>query len=555
MSRLLASALFASGLLLPAVAAEYPGHPATSPQMTAADLSARDKAISDDAFEGRGPGTKNGEAAAQWIADELKRIGIKPGNHGSYFQNVPSVTITLDAPSSSFAIATPKGELKPKFADDVVFWSPRFASPDVDVKNSDIVFAGYGVTAPEYHWDDYAGIDVKGKTVVVLINDPGNEDAHPDPAFFKGRAMTYYGRWTYKYEEAARHGAAAVIIVHETRPAAYPWQVVKSSNGAAKMWLDAADKDMSMAPVESWVTLDTARQMFARAGLDYATLKAAADKPGFKAVPLTGETLTVHAHSTVQHMNTRNVVGLISGTKHPGDVFIYSAHWDHLGRKDQLPGDDKIYNGAVDNGMGVSMVLTLAEKFAHEKKPQRSVAFAFWTLEEQGLLGSQYFGEHPLWPRNHIVGVLNLDGGGPQPRAHNMEASGTGQSELEDVLKDALVTQNRILSPDPEPEKGHCTPSDHFPLAKGGIPAISPSGGRDLLVGGTAAGQKLADDYVANRYHQPSDEWRADWDLSGPAEDLRIYYIVGDTLANSDAWPNYYKDSEFRALRDKVMKK
>ena len=554
MLRRLAPALLASALILPALAVTWPGHPTTSPDITAADISARDKALADDVFEGRGPGTKPGEASAQWIADELKRIGIKPGNHGSYFQNVPSVTITLDAPSSSFSIATPKGAITPKFADDVVYWAPHFGSPDTDVKDSDIVFVGYGVTAPEYNWDDYAGIDVKGKTVVVLINDPGNEDAHPDPKFFKGRAMTYYGRWTYKYEEAARHGAAAVMIVHETKPAAYGWQVVRNSNGAQIMWLDNRNGNSNEVPIRSWVQLDVAKKMFADAGLDYATLKAAANKPGFKAVPLAGEKLTVHAHSTIQHMTTRNVIGVIPGTKHPNDVFMYSAHWDHLGRKDNIPGDDKIYNGAEDNAMGVSIVLDLAEKFAHDRKPQRTLAFAFWTLEEQGLLGSEYFGRNPIWPRNHIVGVINMDGGGPSPLARDMEGA-PGQSELEDALKNAVATQGRTVSPDPEPEKGHFYRSDHFSLARVGIPALSPSNGRDLVVGGKEAGQKRADDYVLNRYHQPSDEWKPDWDLAGTVQDTRALYIVGDTLANSDAWPNYYKDSEFRALRDKDMAK
>jgi Zn-dependent M28 family amino/carboxypeptidase len=554
MPRIAAPALFALAIALPAAAlAAYPGHPVTSPEITAADLSARDKAISDDAFEGRGPGTKNGEAAAQWIADELKRIGIKPANHGSYFQAVPAVSIALDAPASHLAFATPKGPLVPRFADDVVYWTPQFASPDVAVRNSALVFVGYGVVAPEYHWNDYAGLDVKGKTVVILVNDPGNEDPNPDPNFFKGRAMTYYGRWTYKFEEAARQGAAAAMIVHETRPAAYPWQVVRTSNGAAKLWLEVRDKNRSALPIQGWMTLDTAKDLFTSAGLDYAKLKAAADKRGFKAVPMTGESLSVAAHSAIDHLRTRNVVGMIAGATHPGDVVMYSAHWDHLGRKDNLAGADKIYNGAVDNGMGDSMVLELAEKFAHDAPPQRSLVFAFWTLEEQGLLGSEYFAEHPLWPRNHIVGVINLDGGGPQPRSHDIEASGTGQSEMEEVLKKAVATQGRVLTPDPEPEKGHFYRSDHFSLAKLGIPAISPSGGRDLLVGGKAAGQKLVDDYDNNRYHQPSDEWRADWDLSGPVEDLQAYYLAGKTLANGDFWPNYYKGSEFRAARDRDM--
>jgi Zn-dependent M28 family amino/carboxypeptidase len=544
-------------LLIPltaAIAATYPGHPTTSPDITAADLSSRDKAIADDAFEGRGPGTVAGEAAAQWIADELKRIGIKPANHGSYFQTVPAVSLTMDPKASGLSFATPKGVLAPKIGEGVTFFSPRYASADVAVKDSPVVFVGYGVVAPEYHWNDYAGLDVKGKTVIVLVNDPGNEDATPDPKFFKGRAMTYYGRWTYKYEEAARQGAAAVIIVHETKPAGYGWPVVRDSWGGANMFLESPKKNADQSAFQGWITHDTAIDLFHRAGLDYAALKAAANKPGFKAVPLAGVTLSGHSHESITPIKTRNVLGIIPGSKHPDDVFIYSAHWDHEGRKDNAPGPDKIYNGAVDDGLGDSQVLELAEKFAHEPPQARSLVFAFWTLEEQGLLGSQYFAEHPLWPRNHIVGVINLDGAGPQPRAHNLIASGTHQSQMEEVLAAALKTQGRVLSPDPEPEKGGFFRSDHFSLARMGIPAISPDGGDDLLVGGKAAGKKLSDDYTEHRYHQPGDEWRADWDLSGPTEDVAVYYAAGKALANSDMWPNYYPDSEFRAVRDKDMK-
>jgi Zn-dependent M28 family amino/carboxypeptidase len=534
-----------------AQSASYPAHPQTSPEISGADISARVRAISDDAFEGRGPGTVTGEASAAWIADELKRLGIAPANQGSYFQTVPAVSIAVDSGRSQFAFSTPKGKLTPKFADDVVYWTPQFSGPEVTVKNSDLVFVGYGVVAPEYKWNDYAGIDVKGKTVVILINDPGNEDAKPDPKFFKGSAMTYYGRWTYKYEEAARQGAAAAIIVHETKPAAYGWQVVRSSNSGKKLWLDAADKNKSKLPIQGWMTLDTAKDLFTRAGLDYAALKTAANKPGFKAVPMKGESLDVSAHSSVTSLKTRNVVGVIRGAKNPDDVVIFSGHWDHLGRNDAATGTDKIFNGAVDNGTGVAQTLELAEKFVHDKQPQRSIAFAFWTLEEQGLLGSEYFAEHPLWPKGHIVGVFNIDADGPSPLARDMEAPGTGQSELEDVLKKALATQHRVLSPDREPEKGHFFRSDHFSLAKEGIPAISPNGGHDLVKGGTAAGLKLADDYDAHRYHQVNDEWRADWDLTNPTEDTKAIYIAGTMLANSTQWPNWYPDSEFRAARDK----
>ena len=550
---LFAPALFLAAAL-PAFAAAYPGHPATDPEITAADLSARDKALADDAFEGRGPGTAKGEAAAAWIADELKRLGIKPANHGSYFQSVPTAGITLDAAGSHLTFNTPKGALTPKIADETVYWTPQYSSPYVKVTDSQLVFVGYGVVAPEYDWNDYAGVDVKGKTVVILVNDPGNEDAKPDPKFFKGRAMTYYGRWTYKYEEAARQGAAAAIIVHETGPAAYGWQVLRNSDSGAKLWLDAKDRNKSMVPVQGWITLDTARELFARAGMDYLAQKAAANSKGFRAVAMTGETLDAQTHSTISHLNTRNVVGIIPGSRHPGDVLIYSGHWDHLGIKPDATGADKIFNGAVDNGSGCAMVLELAEKFAHEKRPQRSIAFAFWTLEEQGLLGSQYFSEHPLWPRNHIVAVINSDADLPEGLAHDM-VTDIGQSELEDYLRDALATQNRVLAPNPTPEKGSFFRSDHFSLAREGIPAISSGDGHDMLAGGDAAGQALADAYTAEHYHQPSDEWRAEMDFSGPAQDTRALYVMGDTLANGDAWPNFYKDSEFRALRDKVMGK
>ncbi len=538
----------------PSLAGPYPGHPTTTPAINAADISARDKAISDDAFEGRGPGTKNGEAAAQWIADEMKRIGLKPGFHGSYFQPVPAVNITLEAAKSSLVFDTPQGQIAPKFPEDAVYWTPQFKSSDVTVKNAPLVFVGYGVVAPEYNWNDYAGVDVKGKTVVILINDPGNEDANPDPNFFKGKAMTYYGRWTYKYEEAARRGAAAAIIVHETAPAAYGWQVVRNSNSGNKSWLDAKDKDASMVPVEGWITLDTAKDLFKRAGLDYEDQKAAANKRGFKAVAMAGETLTAHTHSAISHINTRNVVGVVPGSKHPDQYILYTAHWDHLGIKPDVPGADKIYNGAVDNGMGDSSILEIGEAFAADKPhPQRSIAIICWTMEEQGLLGSQYFAQHPIWPLSHIVAGINLDANLPEGRARDMVVIGNGASDLEDMLADVLKTQGRTITPDPEPEKGAFYRSDHISLAKVGVPMLDPGGGYDLIDGGKAAGQALRDDYRIHHYHQPSDEWKADWDLSGPVQDMDALYTLGDELANSDKWPNWYAGNEFRAIRDETM--
>ena len=534
--------------------AQYPAHPVTTAAISAADLSARDKAIADGTFQGRGPGTAAGEASADWIAAEMQRIGLRPGNHASYFQRVPAVTITLDPAKSAFTFQTPHGILTPKFGDDAVYWTPHFARGEVRIANSPLVFVGYGVVAPEYQWNDYANLDVRGKTVLILVNDPGNEDAHPDPSFFKGKAMTYYGRWTYKFEEAARHGAAAAIIVHETGPAAYGWQVVRNSNSGARSWLDAADKNASMVPIEGWITLDTARDLFKRAGLDYAQLKAVANRRGFRALPLSGETLSVSANSTIAYMTTRNVVGVVRGTKHPGDYLLYTAHWDHLGVKPDTVGPDKIYNGAVDNALGVSSILEIAEAFTHSKPlPQRSIAFICWTMEEQGLLGSQYFAQHPLWPLKHIVGGINLDANLPEGRAHDMILVGFGSSQLQDLLAKVLAAQNRVIRPDPEPEKGHFYRSDHISLAKVGVPMLAPGGGYDLIDGGTVAGQAGIDDYRLHRYHQPTDKWNPNWDLSGPIADLNVFYEFGRELANSDFWPNWYPGNEFRAVRDRSL--
>jgi Zn-dependent M28 family amino/carboxypeptidase len=535
-----------------ALAASYPGHPVTTPDINAADISARDKALADDAFRGRWPGAPEGEAAAQWVADEMKRIGLQPGNHGSYFQTVPAVNIELVAAKSNLVFNTGKGVLAPKYLDDTVYNTAHYASDTIDVAKSPLVFVGYGVVAPEYHWDDYAGMDVKGKTVVILINDPGNEDAKPDPKFFKGKAMTYYGRWTYKYEEAARHGAAAAIIVHETIPAAYGWDVVRGSWSGAQLVLEAKDKNASTVPVEGWISLGTAKDLFKRAGLDYETQKKAANQPGFKALAMPGETLDAHLTSHIEHRNSRNVVGVIKGSSHPDDYFLYTAHWDHLGTKPGAPGTDTIYNGAIDNAMGVASILEIAEAMAHQK-PKRSVAFLAWTLEEQGLLGSQYFGQHPLWPLNHIAGGINLDGGLPQGHAHDLVLVGDGASELEIPLAKALKAQGRVISPDPEPEKGEFYRSDHISLAKVGVPMLYPNGGYDLVKGGRKAGQAIRDDYREHHYHAPSDEWRADWDMTGITDDMKVLYQIGEEVANSTTWPNWYPGNEFRAVRDKEM--
>ena len=345
-----------------------------------------------------------------------------------------------------------------------------------------------------------------------------------------------------------------MIIVHETGPAAYGWQVVRNSNSGNKLWLVAPDKNTGMVPIEGWITLDTAQDLFKRAGLDYGALKAAANKPGFKAVEMAGETLDVHAHSTFTLLNTRNVIGIVPGTRRPNEYFLYTAHWDHLGIKPDVAGPDKIYNGAIDNGMGVSSILEIGEAFVHSRPhPQRSIAIICWSLEEQGLLGSEYFAQHPLWPLSHIVGGVNLDGGLAEGHAHDLVLIGNGSSELEDILADVLKTQGRVISPDPQPENGGFYRSDHISLSRVGVPMLDPAGGYDLLVGGKEAGQAVRDEYRAKHYHQPSDEFDPNWDISGVIDDLKALKDLGARVANSDVWPDWYAGNEFRAIRDKTM--
>jgi Zn-dependent M28 family amino/carboxypeptidase len=550
--RIRIAAILAAALSLGAIAAapiDTPPHPETTGALTTADLNARVRAIADDRFEGRGPGTQAGERAAQWIADEMKRIGLKPGNDGSYFQSVPAVTIALDAAKSSFSIAGPDGEKRFAFADEAVWWTPQYDRADIRIERAPLVFAGYGVVAPEENWNDYAGLDVRGKVVVVLINDPGF--LTNDAMLFKGRAMTYYGRWTYKFEEAARQGAAGVIIVHETEPAAYGWQVVRNSNSGGLSYLDAPDMNKAMIPLRAWITYESAQALFSRAGLDYDEIKLAANRRGFRAVPLGQLTLSATMRSTVSRIGTRNVIGVVEGRTRPNEYLLYTAHWDHLGFKPDLPGPDKIYNGAIDNGIGVSSILEIAEAFVQsDTPPARSVAFLFWTLEEQGLLGSEYFAKNPIWPLKSIVAGINQDGSLPQGGARDMVIVGSGASELEDMFAQVLRLQNRVMTPDPEPEKGFFYRSDHISLAKVGVPMLYPGGGFDLRAGGTAAGQAAKNRYNESFYHQPSDEFDPAWNISGPLDDAIVLFTFGERLANSEMWPNWREGNEFRRIRD-----
>ena len=521
----------------------------TTPEITEADLRWRIATLADDDFEGRAPAAPGGIAASQWIADEMARIGFEPGYEGSYFQPVPLLEVTLDEEASSFDVAFEGEPLGLSMGEDVVFWTKR-ADAEVELADSDLVFVGYGVVAPEYGWDDYAGLDVEGRTVVMLVNDPGY--ANPDSGLFNGNAMTYYGRWTYKYEEAARQGAAGVILIHQTAPASYGWNVVSGSWTGAQLDLARAPGEGYFAAVESWVSEGRARQMFDLAGLDFDALTAAAAQPGFTPVEMTGLTASGSLHNSTRTMDSRNVVGVIPGTTHPDEYVIYTAHWDHIGIRDVAEGEDGIYNGAVDNATGTAAILEIGEAFM-ANPPERSVMILAVTAEESGLLGSAYYGENPIVPYDQSVGGINIDAILPTGLSRDVVVVGHGASELEDLLTAAAADQDRYIVPDPNPEAGYFYRSDHISLAKHGLPMLYADGGEDLREGGPEAGQAMGADYRAHRYHGPADEYSEDWDMSGMVQNTELFFDVGQRLANSTDWPNWYEGNEFRALRDAQM--
>lgn len=536
----------------PAPAAAEPAKPAAyafKDAIDAGDFAEHVKTLASDEFEGRGPGTPGEQKTVDYIKAQFERMGLRPGNGGSWFQTVPMMETTAD--ESTTASIDVKG--KPhalKFGSDMVIGT-RTGQPEVKVENSDLVFVGYGVDAPEQKWNDYAGVDVKGKTVVMFVNDPGFHAN--DATLFEGKRMTYYGRWTYKFEEAARKGAAAALIIHDTPGASYGWDVVKNSWSGAQYDLRVADDPAPRVPLQGWITGDQAKALFADAGLDLDALRAAANKRGFKAMPLPAK-LTVTLKSTIVEKESRNVLGVLPGTERPDEAVVYMAHWDHLGKHPDETGDN-IYNGAVDNATGVAGILELAERFAKQGKPKRSVLFAAVTLEESGLLGSKYYVAHPTIPLDRTVGVINLDAMSVAGRAHDLTVVGMGNSELEDVLKPIVEQQGRHLVQESTPEAGHYFRSDHFNFAKAGVPALYIDGGTDLLEGGTAAGEAAGKDYNEHRYHKPGDQYdAATWKLDGAMEDLAAVYQVGETLANGEGWPNWFTGNPFRAARDTMMK-
>jgi Zn-dependent M28 family amino/carboxypeptidase len=484
-----------------------------------------------------------------YLADAFERIGLEPGADGSFFQPVPLVDITVDPATARTVIAGGPRPLELAFGDDVVTWTTRVVETS-DVENSDLVFVGYGIVAPEHGWDDYAGVDVTGKTVVILVNDPGY--ATQDPEVFSGNAMTYYGRWTYKFEEAARQGAAAALIVHQTAPAAYGWETVRNSWTGPQFNLQPEDGNMGRVALEGWLTEESSRAIFEAAGLDFDAHTTRASAPGFRPVemPLT---LDAHVSNALRFSDSRNVVGVLRGSEAPDEYFVYMAHWDAFGTDAAIEsrGEDGIYNGALDNASGTAALLELAEAFATlPERPRRSIVFLAVTAEEQGLLGSKHYAANPLFPLSQTVAGLNMDGLSNFGATHDLFVTGYGLSELDGIIETAAVGQGRRIEPDSEPEKGYYYRSDHFELAKMGVPMIYPGPGIDHVELGPEYGEEQNDRYLAERYHMVTDEFDDTWDLSGAVADVQLYYAVGAEVASSDAWPNWNTGSEFRAIRD-----
>lgn len=504
------------------------------------------KELSSDAYEGRAPTTPAEDKTIAYIVQRFEKAGLKPGNKGSWTQDVPLVEITANN-VQPLVFTGGKQAVSLDYRKDMVIATYRVV-PKVAVKDSDVVFVGYGINAPERGWNDYAGLDVKGKTVVILVNDPDYKTPETK-GLFDGKAMTYYGRWTYKFEEAARQGAAAAIIVHDTYPAAYPWGVVQSSWTGPQLEQDTPGDHLDQSQAIGWMQLDKAKALFAAAGKDFDALSAAAAQKGFKAVPL-GVKASVSWENSIKKQASKNVVGILPGSVKPDEVVLYSAHWDHLGRCDAVNGDD-ICNGAVDNASGIGGLVALAEAHAKAGPAKRSLVFLAVTAEESGLLGSKFYAENPVYPLAKTVGGVNMDSLNVIGKTKDFVIAGAGKSELEDLVKPFVAAEGRVIVPEARPEAGGYYRSDHFSFAKLGVPMLYGESGDDLVNGGKEAGEKAAKDYTQNRYHKPQDEYNPAWDWSGSVSDLNIYYGLGRQLAEGAAWPNWYPTAEFRAIRDK----
>lgn len=502
-----------------------------------------------DEFQGRAPLTEGEVKTINYLRKEFEKIGCQPGNGNSYFQEVPVVEIATD-PKMELRI-TGRKRLRLRNVDEFLATTPK-AEKRVAIKNSEIVYVGYGIVAPEYDWNDYEGIDVRGKTVLMHVNDPGYATKNPD--LFNGSAMTYYGRWTYKYEEAARQGAACVFVIHDTGPAGYPWSVLQSGRVRPRLNIDIKDRDEPPCKIQAWMTTEAAKKVFASVDLDYDEQMRAAAERGFKAVALSLKaTLTLRNQTRVDR--SKNVIALLSGSERADEYVIYTAHWDHFGMNPELAGDN-IFNGAVDNATGTAALLELAEAFTKlPERPKRSIVFLPVTAEEQGLLGSAYYATHPVFPPEKTVAVINMDALNFLGRMRDITVIGYGFSELDDYVLQAAEAQSRTVNPDPTPEKGSYYRSDHFSFAKVGIPAVYIARGSDHVEKGREWVLEQREMWTREHYHKPSDNYEPDkWDFDGMVDDVRLFFRTGYMLAMDDKFPQWHEGTEFKAKRDAMMK-
>jgi Zn-dependent M28 family amino/carboxypeptidase len=520
-------------------------------QFQVADLEPNLITLSSDEFMGRMPFTEGENLTTSFLESKFKEMGLEPGNGDSYFQEVPMVSITT-YPEQSMEFKTAQGSVVGEGLKDFVIWTQRTDSV-VRVENAEVVFAGFGIVAPEYGWNDYKNLDVKGKIVVVMINDPGF--GSEDSTFFKGNTMTYYGRWTYKYEEAVRQGALGCLIVHNTIPAGYGFNNIQNSWKASKLYLDDRGQDKYKLGFEGWITLPFATQLFEKMGKNQSELLQNARKPDFQGFS-TGMTLSTSLAVEPTYNVSKNVIAKVTGKTAPEEVIIYTAHWDHIGIGKPDETGDTIYNGALDNASGTAALLALAKAFKTDEQPDRTVVFLAVTAEEQGLWGSAYYAKQPIYPKEKTVANINMDGVNPYGKMKDVSVIGVGQSEMEDLLDEELKKLGRYAAPEPNPVVGYYFRSDHFNFAKIGIPALYIGTGIDHVEKGKEFGKQFQDDYVAQYYHKPADEYDPTrWNLDGAVDDVQLLYQVGRNLANSTKWPGWKEGSEFKAIRDSYFKK
>ena len=519
-------------------------------------LLANIKVLASDEFEGRAPGTKGEELSVKYITDQLKQIGLKPGNpDGTYTQEVPLAGIKSE-PRMSFIIGDKTVDLK--YPDDFIASSARL-QPEIKINDSDVVFVGYGVVAPEYGWDDYKNVDVRGKTLLMLIGDPPvpqpKDPSKLDEKMFKGKAMTYYGRWTYKYEVAAQKGAAAAVIIHQTESAGYPYSVVRTSWGKENYEIDSPNKNADAVEARSWITVDTMKKLLADCGQDFDALKKSAITKEFRPVALNAKA-SIDIKQQLRSFKSHNVIGKLEGSdpKLRDEYVIYTAHWDHLGRRPELQGD-QISNGAIDNASGVASVIQLAAAFTKlNPPPKRSVLFMSTTAEEAGLLGAKFYALHPLYPLEKTLADINIDTVNPWGKTRDIEDLSNNNSTLDDLLAAAAKRSGREMKPNSQPEKGSFYRADHFEFSKRGVPSLYIGGGKDVIGKAASFGQQKKDDYTAHHYHQVSDEVDPNWDLSGAVQDIQLLFEVGYQVANGDKFPEWKPESEFKAKRDSMLR-